>query len=264
MSHKRNKVYIPKPSNNPEKLRLRVETKVRQLQAQVDQQQCVLKAVNKANDAHLEQLSNFIHHDTKNAIQSLDGLVYAAYKVDAILPEDLYKQFRLAIEMLNNSLKNFAKLIPSTQEEYTTMPDVLNAVEMLSRGEIQKKMINIDFLYDRNDLTKLNLSFQSLVQVLHNFVINAMNALAFHEDKHIKVVGVVNSTVCEVRVYDNANVISENEKMKIFEYGYSTTNGTGVGLYHAKYLADEMHGIVDVLPSDIDGYTKYFILELPY
>ena len=41
----------------------------------------------------------------------------------------------------------------------------------------------------------------------------------------------------------------------IFERGYSTTFGFGLGLYHAKKVVTEMRGTIQVMPNTDSGFA---------
>lgn len=43
------------------------------------------------------------------------------------------------------------------------------------------------------------------------------------------------------------------DKQRIFEKGFSTTNGSGLGLYHVKKTLDEMGGIIEIADSEKQG-----------
>lgn len=68
--------YIPSPQFNP----IVLSKKIENLQTQIDNHKNLLQTVNRANDLHVEHLSNFVRHDMKNAIQGVDGILYNSRK----------------------------------------------------------------------------------------------------------------------------------------------------------------------------------------
>lgn len=56
--------------------------------------------------------------------------------------------------------------------------------------------------------------------------------------------------------------INEKDVEKIFDFGYSTTDGSGIGLYHAKYLCELFNGKIEVRFEKND-YCKTFLVHLP-
>lgn len=252
----RKKQYIPNPKYNPVVLSKKIE----KLQVDLEHHQNLLLSVSKANDLHVEHLSNFVRHDMKNAIQGIDGTLYNARK-ENLIPKEIQDELDTALKLLRSSLDNFSRLIPSSNKKTTTLPEVLNAVEMLSRSELQKQQVLAEFDYDRQSICEINYSFQSLVQVLHNLIINSDNALIGVKEKKLYLRADINNDKCRICLYDNGLPIEANKKEKIFNYGYSTTGGSGIGLFHAKSVVSEMNGTIYVDNSDIPEYTKCFIIE---
>lgn len=249
------KKYIPNSKYNPALLSKRIDN----LSKDVEHHKNLLISVNKANDLHVEHLSNFVRHDMKNAILGLDSILYNASN-DGQIDYRLKEELDTVIKLLWNTLDNFSKLIPTTSENNTKLPDILNAVEMLSRGELNKNKIFYQFEYDRNSEVIINCSFQSLVQVIHNLLINAINALSNSKDKKILVKGTITNDLCKIYVYDNGFPIDIQKSDLIFNYGYSTTGGTGVGLFHAKSVVEKIGGSITVVEDNTQGFTKVFII----
>ncbi len=256
MAHNKNKTYFPSQRVNPIVLSKRID----KLQEELEHHQNLLHAVNKANDMHVEQLSNFVRHDMKNAIQGIDGTLYNAKKRN-LIPHDIQEELDTALGLLRGSLENFSRLIPSSRITTTTLPEVLNAVEMLSRSELQKRSIEAVLDYDRQSELPIHYPFQSLVQVLHNLVINAYNAFTDQAEKKLLLKGTIEASCCRLCLYDNGMPIEPERRGIIFKYGYSTTGGSGIGLFHAKCVITEMNGTISIVDSDIPEYTKCFIIE---
>lgn len=250
------KKYIPTPQFNPAVMNKRID----RLQEEVEHQRNLLMSVNKANDLHVEHLSNFVRHDMKNAIQGIDGILYNSKK-EGLIPEEIQEQLDTALKLLRGSLNNFTRLIPSSKNKTTTLPEVLNAVEMLSRSELQNNGIEAVFEYDRKSECSIMYSFQTLVQVLHNLIINSYNALTNINEKKILLRGVIEPDKCCLFLYDNGLSIEPDKREIIFNYGYSTTNGSGIGLFHARSVVAEMSGTIEVQDSDKKEYTKCFVIK---
>lgn len=255
-NHKKKTPCFPRQRVNPIVLSKRID----KLQEDLEHHQNLLLAVNKANDLHVEQLSNFVRHDMKNAIQGIDGTLYNAKKKN-LLPHEIQEELDTALGLLRGSLDNFTRLIPSSRKATTTLPEVLNAVEMLSRSELQKRGIDALFDYDRQSELPIHYSFQSLVQVLHNLVLNAYNAFTDQAEKKLLLKGTIEDRHCRLCLYDNGIPVEPERRESIFRYGYSTTGGSGIGLFHARSVVTEMNGTISLVDSDIPEYTKCFIIE---
>ena len=57
---------------------------------------------------------------------------------------------------------------------------------------------------------------------------------------------------------------SDENVGKIFDYKFTTTpGGTGIGLYHAKYVAEKIGGSISLDRSCTDEYSTKFTLKFP-
>ena len=52
---------------------------------------------------------------------------------------------------------------------------------------------------------------------------------------------------------DGSKPIKDSAKDKIFEMGFTTTKGSGLGLHHAKNILHEMHGDIELISSNSSG-----------
>lgn len=258
MAAKKANKYNPGPKVNL----ISLSKKQEKLSKDIEHLKQLLNSTNRENDRHIEHLSNFVRHDMKNAIQGLDGIIYNAADDRAISKETL-EQLKMAVSLLRSSLDNFAKIIPSSREQTTMLPDILVAVEMLSRYDIQQRKVNAVFNYDRNLTAQITHPFQTMVQIVDNFVLNALNAFGNQLDKKLLVEGTIEGDRCLIAIHDNAPHVPESDRERIFEYGYSTTGGTGIGLFHAKSVMDEIGGSIVLTDSNSKDYTKCFIIEFP-
>lgn len=257
MSHRRNKnVYHQPQRTNPEV----IARKLDKISVELKYHKNLIRAINEANDRHVEQLSNFVRHDMKNAIQGLDGTIFNA-KQEKTVDTEVLKQLETCLSLLRGSLDNFTKIIPSSNNPYTTLPDILSAVELLSRGHLQQEKVSVIFDYNRGSSELIHHSMQTLVQVIHNLVINAVNSMKDVDGKLLLVKGSISSEICEIRIYDNGLAIPEENRTKIFDYGFSTTNGTGIGLFHAQSVLNRMKGDIKYQNSDTENYVKYFLIS---
>lgn len=256
MATKRNKKYQQPRRTNPEIMARKLE----KLSIDLERHRNLIRVINKANDQHVEHLSNFVRHDMKNAIQGLDGIIFNAHQ-DGTIETDVLQQLETALSLLRSSLGNFSKIIPSSNNPDATLPDILTAAEMLSRGQLQQEKVSYDFDYDRKSAMLIHQPMQTLVQVILNLIINAINSMKSLSDKSLFVKGCFTDDFCEIRIYDNGPAVPDENKEKIFEYGFSTTNGTGIGLFHAKSVLKEMGGDVLLEDSDLKDYVKCFSVK---
>jgi sensor histidine kinase regulating citrate/malate metabolism len=78
--------------------------------------------------------------------------------------------------------------------------------------------------------------------MIDNFVNNSIKAEATKLEFIIK----KRSGILFIDVIDNGIGIKEDIKDKIFDFGSSTTNGSGIGLYHIKDIVEKLDGTIEL------------------
>lgn len=253
------KNFIPQKRPNQVVLQKQIE----KLDEKIQQHKKTLDAVSKSHDYHITMLSNFARHDIKNSVQSLDSILSTNSKEE--LTEDHLDSLKLNIKIIRETIENFTKLVPYGEKDHFEIGQLIVAVELLNREIFYEK--KIEFLKEIPDMTfTFNLPFQSVLQMVNNIILNAVKA--FEEcnikNKTIKFEVEIENEIFYLNIYDNANKIKQNNLDKIFEYGFSTTGGSGIGLFHAKYLCNLYKGDIKLVTLDEkNSFTKYFSINLP-
>lgn len=254
---KKKKKYIPKPRHNPEKQAIRLE----ELKKEVEFHARNLKTVIKSYDRHVEYLSNFAQHDMKNAIQGMDSILSTTDTNE--FDEEIILSLKAYLKLLRETIKDFSKLVPHSINGDFKFTTLMIAVELLTRSDFSKNDITNVFKYDRDSEATINQPFQTLLQVINNLVFNSIKALEDSEKRTCYITGEIIENMCIIKVSDTGIPILEKNLERIFEYGFSTTGGTGIGLYHAKYVCEDMGGNISVNVSSCNECTKEFILKFP-
>ncbi|MDR0830839.1 MAG: HAMP domain-containing histidine kinase [Prevotellaceae bacterium] len=249
-----------RPYIKPQRLNREVQArKIEKLQQDIDNQKNVLSAVSKDNERHIIFLSNFLQHDMKNAIHSMDGIL-STISNNTISNEEL-KTLKTSLDVLRQTINNFKELIPHSQNGEFTLNALLSSVEALARGSM--KDIEYDFNYDTKSAIIINHSYQALLQILHNVIINATKSMENVSEKKLYVSANIDNAKCEIKIADTGIEIPKENTDKIFTYGFSTTAGTGIGLFHAKYVCDTFKGTINVNTKCSKPFTKEFIINFP-
>lgn len=250
------KKYIPKVRHNP-------EIQAREIEKNRNELKYILKAVeslNLSHDNHISYLGNFARHDIKNSIQSMDSIL-STTEASEITEENILS-LKTNLKVIRETIDNFSKLVPYSKDEKFELKNLIIAVELLSRND----MYNHKILFSKNLPTDfdvyLNLPFQSVLQMFNNLIINAVKSLEKIESPIICINCYRYSEFLVIEVMDNGRKIAINDADKIFEFGYSTTQGSGIGLYHAKYLCELFKGKIEFKSLD-SKFTKAFLVHLP-
>lgn len=253
---KRHKNYTPPQRHNPEVLARKIENQ----QEAVDRLENVIDAVNKDNERHIIFLSNFLQHDMKNTIHGMDGIL-STLSGNSISNDEI-ESLKTSLDVLRKTINDFRNLIPHSQNGEFTLNALLSSIEALTRGNFNKE-IECKFDYDRKSEVTINHSYQALLQVLHNVILNALKSVEASKMKRLLVKANVNDDKCEIRIADTGVEIPKENSEKIFSYGFSTTGGTGIGLFHAKYVCDSFNGSMNLNIQCEHPFTKEFIIKFP-
>lgn len=166
--------------------------------------------------------------------------------------------------MIRTTIDNLSKLAPYGKEECFKLKEIINAIELLNRENFR----DIQFIKEipQEDII-FHLSFQTVLQMINNVIINAVKAFENTKDiidKKIKILANKKGNIFTLEIYDNAHKIVFGNPKKIFDYGVSSTDGSGIGLYHVQYLCKSYKGDIQVQELDPENeYTKYFTITLP-
>ncbi len=258
MSKKKSK-YVPQKKYNPVQQLMRLE----KLKNRIDQFKNTIDALSQSNDNHISYLANFARHDIKNSIQSMDS-VLSTNNSSEITNEHILS-LKTNLKVIRETIDNFSKLVPYSEDEKFNFNVLINALELLNRATLHKRKIQFikEIPYEID--IKFSLPFQAMLQMLNNLMINSIKStenIELPELPIIKLEAIITDKL-EINLYDNGIKIEEKQKHKIFEYGYSTTGGSGIGLFHAKYLCDLFDGSINLIIIENDIFTKKFNLHLP-
>jgi len=178
-------------------------------------------------------LSNFARHDLKNYIHSIDGIV-STCKADSITDEQL-ESIKLNVKFIRDTLDEFSKLVVHNEDSICEFSDLVTAIKIINRDALAE--LKIDFEVDNSALDT--------------------------DNKLIELKAYVEGENLVIKVSDNGQKIESSDSAKLFEYGFSTTDGTGIGLYHANMLCTSNSGSILYSDHVSENFNKCFIINLP-
>lgn len=121
---------------------------------------------------------------------------------------------------------------------------------------------NISITVENKDEAFIICDEQSIVEVIHNIIMNAFEAIA--QNGHIKISSFYNKKIFCIKITDNGVGITEEQMKQIFKPFYTTKKNNinfGVGLSYCKNVMQAHNGSIEVI-SDKKTGTK-FILNFP-
>lgn len=252
----RKKKYIPKGRHNPEIQAKKIEVN----REQINLFSKTVDALTASHDNHISYLGNFARHDIKNAIQSMDSILYNSNTQD--FTEQSIESLNANLKIIRETMENFSRLVPYSKDETFTLRNLIIAIELLTRNDIYNNKINLIKDIPDNYEIYFKLPFQSVLQMFNNLIINSIKALESVEKPYIMITTLINESNLTIGITDNGKVIASKDTTKIFDFGVSTTGGSGIGLYHAQYLCELFKGNIEVDISDSPN-SKTFLVNLP-
>ena len=254
---RRRKKYIPTQRYSPVQQAKRLDRIAEDLEIHKRH----IKAISMSHDNHIVHLGNFARHDIKNTIQNMDSILSTTDLAE--YTDETIKSLSSCLDVMRETIDNFAKLVPYSSNGEFRLDELMIAVSLLARGEMQKKEIDITFDYQRQTQTKIVLPFQAILQMLNNLIINAIKSLELTSGRKLMVSAKIEDQFLFIEIKDNGISIMPEDSEKIFDYGYSTTGGSGIGLFHARFLCNNFTGEINLNLLEGEEYNKKFSIKLP-
>lgn len=237
-----------------------VNKRIKELEQKINKNQELEELKINALQNYFELITNFTSHDIKNAIQNMDGVV-------STISSDLFNSGDIqtlndCLSNIRNTLSDFNQLVPSSEKRKFTISELNKAIEILNKATFNKN--NIKYEVKLNDKgTEIRQSLHSIIQVLNNLILNSLKALKDIDKKRIQIKYDLTYKELKIYVCDNGCGVKEIHKDKIFDIYFSTTQGSGIGLAHAKFVInDSMKGSIELI-NPLDGFNTVFKLIIP-
>ena len=181
------------------------------------------------------------------------------------------------LEQLTSKVSH-VKTIVATQQSYAGISGVVETVDIgttlddamkLNLASFERHQICV--VKEYQDIPKVRLDKQKVLQILINLLSNAKDALAECPTQDGRGRTLILRTSLDVsednlliHVIDNGTGIAHESLTRIFSHGFTTKkNGHGFGLHSCANAADELGGSLSV-HSDGVGKGATFVLKLPY
>lgn len=142
----------------------------------------------------------------------------------------------------------------------TINADIINFIReyleelYLSSNHVIDSQIKIENIPKTNTTYKINLRPLEITTMIDNFIQNSQKA------KATKIIFnyLIDKDCFVLTVEDDGCGIAKDNLDNIFQLGYTTTNGSGIGLFNVKETIRQMNGTIDV-KSEINKGTKFTI-----
>lgn len=197
----------------------------------------------------LKKLSNVLDKneqpDEKFLRKLIDTISKQTQIVSSIVLFVTKAKFNVMTEVINQDLISFIR-------EYTENVYAPYSITVM------EKDISIIVDSDPNDTFIRRFRPLDIVVIIDNLIDNSIKA----KSTEIKITLLKpNENELQVRIRDNGRGIPKKYRDNIFEFGFSTTDGSGIGLYHIKNILNIYKGNISFNPDISKGAE--FIVEVP-
>ncbi len=237
----------------------------------------VLKDITQTKENMIElqkvnfELDSFVYHashDLRSPLRSILGLI-DLYRMeeDAKLRETCIEKVEQSVKRLDNLV---VELLSISRNDRVNDPH--SPINLLM--EVNNSIASY---YNAMDTRNLEISTQILQPgafvsdptrvriILNNLISNAIKYRSFIRDKsRVDVFAEVTDEKAVIRISDNGEGIEESKLPNIFDMFYRATErseGSGLGLYIVKKVADKLDAVIDVDSVELEGTT--FTVTIP-
>ena len=255
---RKDKKFIPQKGLNRAKLSLRIE----QLSVKIEKNKQIDEMQRWAMFNYIELFTNFASHDLKNAVHNLDGTVNTL-DLDNITTDDI-ETINENVDIIRITIANFQKLGAGKAKSNFKISDLKNSLELLNRGILNLHNIELRFEVEETDEIVVNHYLHDIIQATNNLIINSVKALENVTEAKQLYIKIENKEdqITQIIVADNGCGIAETNKNKIFEHHFTTTGGTGIGLFHATHTFENINGSIK-LDQPFGIYKTVFKIIFP-
>ena len=245
----RAKEEAEKSARDAEEKRKQEEEKRKAAEAKANKLQAQNNTIFNAMTEDQESFSAKTHLVKTNAISIRNSVSTLAKKIGI----DTYKEvgaIAISSDKILSALKYSALAKFNIEDEYI-QEDLFAFCKEYLENVLSKQYFNIAIEVKVSGIYVIRFNPQYMSLILDNVMSNS-------EKSHATTIIVDmafenNSAVIEIK--DNGDGLKDIDTERIFEFGYSNTGGTGIGLYNIRRAVTKMNGIVIAQKNELGGAT---------
>ena len=255
-----------------EKIKVKKEVEaVKKELTETKSQNLFLKSI---KSQEFDDVVNLMHHigiSTGTIQNYIKGAIFKLENNIAFEPEELKNVFSKLNYELNKiySISKFATKANFKVETKDSSLDIVSFIEQYLINVIKpflpKKISLVVYQHKINNFITTFKPIE-LIIIIDNLINNAkksitakekINSASFNPKIEIAF-NLINESKVEISFRDNGIGVDEENKDKIFDYGFTTTDGSGLGLTHIKELVEKIGGEV-ILNQDFNDGAEFII-----
>ncbi len=179
---------------------------------------------------------------TESFLQVLAQISFVAKKISATTKFATKANFNLEAEIIVKDLSDYI-------EEY-----ILNICDGIIK--IHDKRTNMKFRWKSNTEETFVTKFRPLEisMILDNIINNSVKAKA----KEIAIEADIEDEYLTIKLFDDGDGIKPSIRDSIFDMGFTTTKGSGLGLHHVREIFHDMKGSIEYI-KDYDSGAGFIL-----
>jgi signal transduction histidine kinase len=210
-----------------------------------------------------EQIIGLQHQIFHSASRINRNLKLLLKTLDTDLLSDKQKKYISIIFSETDKVSSIAKFVTKANFNLTArdikedfiqfIQDYINEL-YLSKNSVVDSNLNIVLKCDTTNKFIIKMKPLEITTMIDNFIQNAEKANA----KRIEFTCKVLNNTLELIIKDDGKGIQKSKLHKIFDLGYTTTEGSGIGLYIVKKTIEKLQGSIEVSSEENNG-TEFTI-----
>jgi len=244
-----------KAKESAEKESLKKDAEKKKIAAELEQQISETLFAKADRGTEKDDLLSIQHHIFRHSAQHITN--YIEQLVDSInkdLPKDQLLKIASKLSFENKKIITLSRFVTKAQFDTTVTKINADLIKFVNEYVLNVYQEYKHLIMNNQNLkiiatTPKNLIFDSsfrpieVIIILDNLLNNSLKAKA----KNVKIIweGIGKSEI-ELHIVDDGIGIPDKNKDKIFDPRFTTTNGSGLGLYHTKEVIEKMGGKISV------------------
>lgn len=221
---------------------------------------------------HSEKLSALgtfvggVAHEMNNPLMGISNYVsFVSERVEDPKLKDILGRANEEIERITRIVRNmliYARSSPSATGS-CELPPVIDRVSNILQARMRKEEVTLELALP-DTLPTVQISADSLQQIMTNLMVNALDVLKDREQKQIRITVQQENDAVLMHFVDSGAGVSDEARRKIFEPFFTTKppgKGTGLGLSISAQLAVDAGGELS-LETKNEGEGAHFVLRL--
>lgn len=231
-------------------------------------QNLFLKSLTAPETKELASLKHHIDQGTFRIGKNLENLVQA---IKSNEPKEELLKYVEKISFENKKISTIASFVSKAKFDTMSLTKpkepkdfvnflkeyIQNVYEEDEKLKRNNQLLNVKVKAQKGLKFKIRFSPLEIIILIDNLINNSLKAGA----KNVTIT--LNSEIAgefQLSFLDDGKGISSEHIDKVFDFGFTTTGGTGIGLYHAKQIVDRMKGTITINNNHKKGVE--FIIKL--